>query len=331
MHSGRTIGWSGRLDWPPPAPTPTPPAAQNPAPGRHRRTDTSAAWAQIPPQRTGPEQSAPRVVIDPLTDTAPVGGLHKFDLGMVPASVTPPPSWRRAAWFAIASSVAALGGLVFATTLVSSHTTRIEGLELPSMPRGGAYPPLTRDPYFLTGDPTRPSVASSTATPPGRPNQLAAGVLPTGTSEPTAPGEPAGDEPGDDEESGTPGPGAPGTGTPPGSSRPPTTEAPQLLQLTDTEGMQRASEQYYGAISSGDLPGAYAMTTGPLRAEGYESFAARYSYATRVEVLQVYVTPTSTAHTLRLTLPDGSERMERRVLRYEMAETPMISSDERIS
>ncbi|TDC92879.1 hypothetical protein E1161_12390 [Saccharopolyspora aridisoli] len=276
------------------------------------------------------------MVIDPLTDTAPVGGLHKFDLGMVPASVTPPPSWRRAAWFAIASSVAALGGLVFATALVSNHhTTHIEGLELPSMPRGGSYPPLSRDPYFLTGDPTRPSVASSTSTSSGRPNQLAPGVPPTGTPEPTAPGEHAGDEPADepadDEEPGTPGSGAPGTGTPPGTSRPPTTEAPQLLQLTDTEGMQRTSEQYYGAISSGDLPGAYAMTTGALRAEGYESFAARYSYATRIEVLQVYATPTSTAHTLRLTLPDGSERMERRVLRYEMAESPMISSDERVS
>ena len=331
MHSGRTIGWSGRLDWPPPAPTPTPSAAQNPAPGRHRRTATGAAWAQIPPQRTGPEESSSCVVIDPLTDTAPVGGLHKFDLGMVPASVTPPPSWRRAAWFAIASSVAALGGLVFATTLVSHHTPRIEGLELPSMPRGGAYPPLPRDPYFLTGDPTRPSVASSTATPPRSPNQLVAGVLPTGTPEQAAPGEHAGDEPGDDEEPGTPGSGSPGNGTPPGTSRPPTTEAPQLLQLTDTEGMQRTSEQYYGAISSGDLPGAYAMTTGALRAEGYESFAARYSYATRIEVLQVYVTPTSTAHALRLTLPDGSEREERRVLRYEMAESPMVSSDERIS
>ncbi|GAB3677251.1 hypothetical protein [Saccharopolyspora tripterygii] len=289
----------------------------------------------MPAQRVGPEDSSPRVVIDPLTDTAPVGGLHKFDLGMVPASVTPPPSWRRAAWFAIGSSAAALGGLMFATTLLANHTTSIEGLELPSMPRGGEYPQL-RDPYFLTGDPTRPSAAdgsSTSATPSSvSPNQLAAFPVPTPTRTPepggaVAPGE-GSDE---DEDPGTPGSGAPGTNPPPQPSKPPTTEAPQLLQLTDTDAMQQRGEQYYAAISAGDLPGAYAMTTGPLRAEGYESFASRYSHATRVEVVQVYVTPTSTAHTLRLTLPDGSVVTERRVLRYEMADSPMIASDEPVS
>lgn len=316
MQSGRTIGWSGRLDWPPPSP--------EPAPGRHRKTDTGAAWAPVPTQRIGSEDSSPRLVIDPLTDTAPVGGLHKFDLGMVPASVTPPPTWRRAAWFAIASSVAALGGLVFATTLVSGHTTRIEGLDLPSMPRGGEYPPLPRDPYFLTGDPTRPSTAGTTTAPPRSPNQLVAGLQPTGTPQPNAPGDNADDDAG-------PGSGVPGADTPPTTNRPPTTEAPQLLELTDTEGMKRSSEQYYDAISGGDLPGAYAMTTGRLREEGYEAFAARYSYATRVEVTEVYVTPTSTTHALRMTLPDGSVRSERRVLRYEMAENPMIAADDPLS
>ncbi|WP_406688689.1 hypothetical protein REH65_20345 [Saccharopolyspora sp. ID03-671] len=319
MHSGRTIGWSGSLDGPPPPP--------EPAPGRHRKTDAGATWAPVPAQRTASEDSSPRLVIDPLIDTAPVGGLHKFDLGMVPASVTPPRSWRRAAWFAIASSVAALGGLVFATTLVSSHTTRIEGLDLPSMPRGGAYPPLLRDPYFLTGDPTRPTTSGAAPRPPSSPNRLAAGPLPTGTATPD-PGEEASDDlpeaPGD----GAPGADVPG---PPTTSRPPTTEAPQLLKLTDTEGMQRSSEQYYDAIAAGDLPGAYALTTGRLREEGYESFAARYSHATKVEVTEVYVTPTSTTHALRLTLPDGSQRTERRVLRYEMADRPLIASDEQLS
>ena len=332
MHTGRTTGWSGRLDWPPPAPThaPAPSPVHAPAPGRHRKPDTGAAGLVVPAQRVGPEDSSPRVVIDPLTDTAPVGGLHKFDLGMVPASVTPPPSWRRAAWFAIGSSAAALGGLMFATTLLANHSTDIEGLELPSMPRGGQYPPLLRDPYFLTGDPTRPSAADGSSSAPTSavsPNQLVAGPMPTRTPEPAAPGE----DSDDDADPGTPGSGAPGTNPPPHPSTPPTTEAPQLLQLTDTDAMQQRGEQYYAAISAGDLPGAYAMTTGDLRAEGYESFASRYSHATRVEVVQVYVTPTSTAHTLRLTLPDGSVVTERRVLRYEMADSPMITADDPVS
>lgn len=54
------------------------------------------------PAETGnsPEEPAP-------------GGLGVFDLGSVPASVTPPGTWRRAAWFAAASSGSVVG-LLFA-------------------------------------------------------------------------------------------------------------------------------------------------------------------------------------------------------------------------
>ncbi len=45
---------------------------------------------------------------------APATGLRKFDLGNVPASVTPPRSWRRAAWFAVGTSAAVVLGLTVA-------------------------------------------------------------------------------------------------------------------------------------------------------------------------------------------------------------------------
>ena len=35
-----------------------------------------------------------------------------FNLGTIPASVTPPRTWRRAAWFTIVASAAALLGLL---------------------------------------------------------------------------------------------------------------------------------------------------------------------------------------------------------------------------
>lgn len=75
---------------------------------------------------------------DPLIDTAPAG-LHTFDLGTVPASVTPPRTWRRAAWFTIAASAAALIALVSVTSLLVSPaqvTNRINAL--PSLPDGTA-------------------------------------------------------------------------------------------------------------------------------------------------------------------------------------------------
>ncbi|MFC7341818.1 hypothetical protein [Saccharopolyspora griseoalba] len=335
MHSGRTLGWSGRLDWPPPSPAPV---AQR-ATGRHRLAASTAAWTPVPQQRSAPpveppqpappvEPPEPAPPVDPLIDTAEVGGLHKFDLGMVPASVTPPRTWQRAAWFAIGSSVAALGGLLFVSAMFAGSSSRLEGLELPSAPRGDEHPPLP-DPYFLTGDPTRPQASAESAAPSsaGPAPQM---VLPEPTT--TAAPEGISGAPGTDaprpSETAPPNRPAPPNGT----TSPPTHEPPALLRLTDTEAMKRAGERYYSAIASGDLPGAYAMTGGDLRAEGYRSFAERYSFASKVEVLQVFVSSGGTVHELRLTLPDGSQRVERHALRYDTAgERTEIISDQRTS
>lgn len=309
MHSGRTLGWSGQLDWPP---TPEPPAH-----GRHRKTEPE--WP--PPPRPGTTAShAHPGPPDPLVDTMPVGGLHKFDLGMVPASVTPPRTWRQAAWFAIASSAAALGGLVFVTSWLADGTTTIEGLDVPNMPRGGHYyrPAPPSDPYFLTGDPTRPEAVRLTGS---------VQLLPPMTVPDRFPGWPS--------TAGGAIPGAPGSAptktAPTSTSRMRTSELTQLLSFTDTEAIKRCGDEYYAAIGRGDLRDAYALTTGRLRAGGYEAFAARYSDARSVEVVEVHVMPTSTVHTLRLTRSDGSVQTQRRELRYALNDEPLITSDERIS
>jgi hypothetical protein len=312
MHSGRTLGWSGQLDWPP-----TP---ETPAHGRHHKTESAVAWT--PTSRPGPAASratAARLAADPLVDTMPVGGLHKFDLGMVPASVTPPRTWRQAAWFAIASSAAALGGLVFATSLLAHGSKTIEGLDLPSMPRGGDYYSLVppSDPYFLSGDPTRPEAVRVTGSVQLLPPMTVPARFPSrpstaGGAIPDAPGSPT----------------ASTAATP--TSRTRTSEVSQMLWFTDTEAIKRRGAEYYAAIGRGDLREAYALTTGPVRAGGYEAFAARYSHAWSVEVVEVYAMPTSTVHTLRLTGADGSVQTQRRELRYVLDDEPLITSDERI-
>ncbi|SDZ06072.1 hypothetical protein SAMN05216215_104475 [Saccharopolyspora shandongensis] len=308
MHSGRKLGWSGQLDWPP---TPEPPAH-----GRHRVGSPVSRTSAVRPRRPAHSLGA-RLTTDPLVDTMPVGGLHKFDLGMVPASVTPPRTWRQAAWFAIASSAAALGGLMFATTLLAGGSTTIKGLELPSMPRG-EYPPVApTDPYYLTGDPTRPEAVRATGSvqplQPSPPLATSAGIPiqpnPIGSSAPGAPGLPT-------------------SGTTPTTSSP--TRTPELL-FADTGPVKQRGEEYYAAIGRGDLRSAYALTTGSLHAEGYEAFAARYSRAKSVEVVESYATPTSTLHTVRLTMADGTVQTQRRELRYTMADEPLITSDERIA
>jgi hypothetical protein len=83
--------------------------------GRHRRSAEAVVLAVRARRATrhhkpevGPND---RPQFDPLSDTGSVG-LRMFDLGTIPASVTPPRTWRRAAWFTIVASAAALLGLL---------------------------------------------------------------------------------------------------------------------------------------------------------------------------------------------------------------------------
>jgi hypothetical protein len=83
--------------------------------GRHRRGAEAVVLAVRARRVTrhrkpevGPNDRPP---FDPLSDTGSVG-LRMFDLGTIPASVTPPRTWRRAAWFTIVASAAALLGLL---------------------------------------------------------------------------------------------------------------------------------------------------------------------------------------------------------------------------
>src|SRR5438067_279661 len=147
MYSGKTVGWTGRIDWPV-------------RPAQH--TTARRAISVGAPRPRAPVDDLPGAgVPDPLVDTTPAGGLHKFDLGMVPASVTPPRTWRRAAWFAVVSAAAALGGLVFATAALVNQSTSTLRLA-PNMPRGGEYPPLgTTDPHHLKSEPVRPETGSA--------------------------------------------------------------------------------------------------------------------------------------------------------------------------
>ncbi|MEO6086714.1 MAG: hypothetical protein ABIQ18_26730, partial [Umezawaea sp.] len=85
--------------WPPIA------GALEPEPSTHARATTGPG--QVPAQRGG------RPAPDPLVDTEG-SGLRTFNIGLVPASVTPPRTWKRAAWFAVVSSAGVLIGLAVA-------------------------------------------------------------------------------------------------------------------------------------------------------------------------------------------------------------------------
>ncbi|MFD2397315.1 hypothetical protein ACFSVJ_11840 [Prauserella oleivorans] len=99
----------------------------------------------------------------------PPDGLGKFDLGSVPASVTPPSTWRKAAWFASLSSGGVVVALLVAgTALVTPDDDRraIEGWP----DRNGAVAPLLPDEQYDDGNQEDLPGSASTSTPDDAPS-----------------------------------------------------------------------------------------------------------------------------------------------------------------
>ncbi|HEY0803728.1 MAG TPA: hypothetical protein VGD84_01635 [Pseudonocardiaceae bacterium] len=100
------------------------------ASGRAARRATRHTRAEVSPV------SDARPPVDPMVDSGSVG-LRMFNLGTIPASVTPPRSWRRAAWFTIVASAAALLGLLaVGTVLVAPARSTGRTVALPVFPSG---------------------------------------------------------------------------------------------------------------------------------------------------------------------------------------------------
>src|SRR5882672_1887560 len=106
-------------------------AEREPRPGRHRREPGGANWTPEVPRavrygspavaRSIPGPRDPGPVVAYAWPETPPTGLRKFNLGTIPASVTPPRTWRRAAAFAIGTAVLVVLGLGLAAfTLVGN-------------------------------------------------------------------------------------------------------------------------------------------------------------------------------------------------------------------
>ncbi len=107
---------------------------------------------------------------DPFVDSGSVG-LRMFNLGTIPASVTPPRSWRRAAWFTVAASMAALAGLVvLGALLVGPTQERGQTTALPYFPDGKPLATLGSPTSTNTQPGLRPPLPSSGSLPNNDPN-----------------------------------------------------------------------------------------------------------------------------------------------------------------
>ncbi|MFC0439270.1 hypothetical protein [Kutzneria buriramensis] len=282
--------------------------------GRHRRVASGSG--ALPSPRAGlraaharpvvvrpcdeptiPLPAVPPGDIDPMVDTDPVG-LRKFGIGTVPASVTPPRKWRRAAWFSVGSSVAALVALLIVGALLvgpSRMRTQIE-----SFPGNALQVPL----------PTTTTVSPDRQLPPGAPSEVAA----TGS----AAGRPqAAGGAGTGSATSTHGP-RPTITTVPGTTNP----------VVDPGKIAQQTQHFFAAVTS-DVGEAYQLTSGALKADGQAALQQRYQDVASVQVQGITIDPAKgiTINTVLVTHKDGTTTSEQHVLAFTTGALPLISQD----
>ncbi|MBB5806109.1 hypothetical protein F4560_005877 [Saccharothrix ecbatanensis] len=297
--------------------------------GRHRHEDEAALWRRLggelehppprvvvrplpasPPDPSPPDPTPP----DPFFDTDAVG-LGKFNIGMVPASVTPPRTWKRAAWFAVLSSAGVLVGLAIAAVkLVGSHGP-VERIGMPGYPTD--VPLLTG---FATTPP--PPVTPEPGREPG-PRAASEGLRAPTEDHRTA----AGGSSSTDHATNPPGPST----SPPSSTSPHVTMVPVDAQpVVDAVAIAASTELFYEEVAH-DSDAALTLVTDAFRPKGGAVLEARFGGVSLIEVTEISVDPVKgiTVSTLQLTHDDGKTSTEKRELVFTTTDGVPLIDDER--
>jgi hypothetical protein len=282
-----------------------------------RRTRVSLAS----PKPRCPESDEDDVRIYAVPPIDAIDGLGGFTIGSVPASVTPPKTWRKAAWFATGASGAVVVGLLFAGSFLVGKPPVDQAVQ-------GAWPgyqgaPTVDDP--ASGDRKQPT---------SRPGGSAAG--PDSTRQPD-------DASGTNDTGGGAGP-VDGAAPPPpaGTSAPATTDdtattsaGPQKPPVTaaeretpvkapwwysfppDVQTMGDNSEKFFNTVTT-DPGTASSVTTGELHDQGPRALAERYAGIAYFEVKKVSIDQQRgvTVNTVEITHDDGTKTIEQRTLTF---------------
>ncbi|OXM42696.1 hypothetical protein CFP75_41485 [Amycolatopsis alba DSM 44262] len=252
----------------------------------------------------------------------PLDGLSTFDLGSVPASVTPPKTWRKAAWFAAAASALVVVGLLFAGSF-------LVGKPAPEQQSQGGWPgyrggsPLTNE--GLAGNPATPPPGGAAGNPSDSATDSSAKDDRSSSNSATS---------ADSENTGNsesrPGSGGPvTTGQPTSSSserpqKPPvmpaartTTTSPWYASQPDAQAMGDNTETFLNAVTTNPQEAA-AVTSGGLREEGAQGLRERYADVAYFEVKKVSIDQRRgvTVNTVEVTHKDGTKTMEQRTLTF---------------
>ncbi|MGH3762918.1 hypothetical protein [Actinophytocola sp.] len=317
--------------------------------GRHRRGSVNSAWtpavrpteagrlpaharfAWAPPPRADdltaedtspialvPRQREPEAAIVHEVPETPPRGLRKFDLGIVPASVTPPRSWRKAAWFAVGTSAAVVCGLAVAAVRFVGQPPSSNTIDaLPAFP--------TQELGALPVDETTAASRTSTTSSSSRSSSARPDTA-SRTQDGQSSSRPHSSASGSS--SGT-------TMSDPTSSTWTTLTPPQRTTVgrapvtpTDPEAMGDRTEQYFALVTE-DPQAAHELCTGGMAREGPEGIEARYGGVDHVEVQQITIdrNTAETTSTVKIVREDGTETVEQRQLTFTWGGDPKISDD----
>jgi hypothetical protein len=292
---------------------------------------------------------------------APAGdGLGTFDLGTVPASVTPPRSWRKAALFATASSGGVAVALLFAGSMLVSKPADNQAID-GWTDRQGGVPTLPGELLIRpTGGPSESGSESDTES---RSETQTGFVTPPGGG--TRPGSPSRTTPG----SSTVNPTGPGTsflvppvvptrstgntsvpptsspdepGAPPSNSKVPQKPSPSepvvekknpapLMHTfgfaPDEDKMAKNSQVFLDTVTE-DPQSAHTLTAGELREQGVPGLRRKYAEVAYFDVRTISVDQARgvTVNTVKTVYTDGTEHTEQRTLTF--ADNGKIVSDD---
>ncbi|MET8852987.1 hypothetical protein [Amycolatopsis sp. NPDC004625] len=250
----------------------------------------------------------------------PIDGLGGFTIGSVPASVTPPKTWRKAAWFATGASGAVVVGLLCAGSFlvgkppvdqaVQGSWPGYQGVPTVADPTSGHRPPTEG------GSAAGPeTAASSSARVPGTTSGGGGAGPVDGVPAPPARSTEA-------PSTATTGP-ATADGTP---RKPPVTPAQRETPVKppwwysfppDAQTMGDNSEKFFNTVTT-DPTAASSVTTGELHDQGPQALARRYAGIAYFEVKKVSIDQQRgvTVNTVEVTHTDGTKTVEQRTLTF---------------
>ncbi|MET9631781.1 hypothetical protein ABZX92_30385 [Lentzea sp. NPDC006480] len=271
-------------------------------PGKHRLDGGVAQPQQEQPRPVVGGDRIPlprRRQIDPLQDT---DGLRKFNIGLVPASVTPPRTWKRAAWFAVISSVLVLVGLSVAAAKLVGGGGAVETVGLPGYPS---------DVPLISALPTGGTSPSATGTKPSTAGTGNGAAVPgTGSSAPGSSG--------------------PAVSTTPAGTAPPviTTVPVSQAPVVDGSKIAQQTEHFYREMAT-NADTALAMTTDTVRTNAGALLEGRLADISLIEVKEIVVDPGKglTVSLLQVTKKDGSVSTEKRELSFTLGDLPLINGE----